>query len=94
MSNVTHLLLVMGKDRMRLPFLQNAQGHSLTIGHKKQCDDLAAFHDVCNVTHLLLAIGKKVISQNVQCDSQAVYHKKRFSETTSHNNVQLTNYWL
>ena len=33
---------------------------SQAVGHRKQCDEIA-FHKMCNVTHLLLVIGKDVV---------------------------------
>ena len=39
---------------------QNAQCHSLAVGHRKICDE-TAFSKMCNVTHLLLVIGKDVM---------------------------------
>ena len=59
MCNVTHILLVIGKDVMRL-LLGNVQCHSLAVGHREWYDE-TAFHKVCNVTHLLLVIGKDVM---------------------------------
>ena len=75
-TDVTHFLLVIGKDVRRLPFTRcvslltsfrrcnakaftNVQCHSLPVGHRKRCDEIA-FHKMCNVAHLLLAIGKDV----------------------------------
>ena len=58
MCNVTHRLLVMGGDVMRLPF--TVQGHSLAVGHRKGCGE-TVFHKMCNVTHFLLVIGKDVM---------------------------------
>src|SRR6266550_381291 len=58
MYNVTHFLLVIGKDLMRLPF--TVQSHSLAVGHRKRCDE-TAFHTMCNLTHFLLVIGKDVM---------------------------------
>ena len=54
MCNVTHLLLVIGKDVLRL----NVEYHSLAVGHRQRGEE-AAFH-MCNVTHQLLGIGKDV----------------------------------
>ncbi len=54
------LPVVIGKDMMRLPFSQNVQCHPQTVGHRKRCDE-TNFHQVCNVTHLLLVIGKNVM---------------------------------
>ena len=59
MCNVTHKLLAIGKDVMRLPFTTCAS-HSLAVGHRKRCDE-TALHKVCNVTHKLLVIGKDVM---------------------------------
>ena len=55
MCNGTHMLLVMRKDVMRLPFT-NVQFHPQTVGQRKGCDD-TAFHKTCNVTHSLLVIA-------------------------------------
>ena len=42
---------------------QNVQHHSLAVGsHRKRCGEtVIVFHKTCNVTHLLLVIGKYVI---------------------------------
>src|SRR6266550_2428415 len=58
MCNITHSLLVMGKDVMTLPS-QNVQCHSLPVGHWNRCDEIV-LHNMCNVTHLLLVLGKDV----------------------------------
>ena len=77
MCNVTHILLVIEKEVMRLPFT-NVQHHLLPIGDEKdhlsqnvQCRshpvdyrkmcDVTVFHEMCNVTHSLLVIGKDVM---------------------------------
>ena len=73
MCNITHLLLVVGKDWMRLPstkcathillvigkdlIKQNVQCHSQSIGHRTISDE-TAFHTMCNATHNLLVIEK------------------------------------
>ena len=41
---LSHLLLIIGTDMMRLPFTQYMQCHSLAIGHGKRCDEIA-FHN-------------------------------------------------
>src|SRR6266576_2994373 len=58
--NVTHSLLVIQKDVMRLPFT-NVQSHSQTVGHKKRCDEVTVIHKMYNVTHSLLVIGKDLM---------------------------------
>ena len=54
MCNVTHKLLDIGKDVMKLPS-QNVQCHSLAIVHRERCDE--CFYTI-NVTNKLLVIGK------------------------------------
>ena len=56
------------------------QCHSLAVGHRKKCDIRLPFTKLCNVTHLLLVIGKDVmrvpyLSQNVQCHPPPVGRK-------------------
>ena len=59
MCNVTHLLLVIGTDVLRMLFTKCVM--SLTsCGHMKRCDE-TAFHKMCNITHSLLVIGKDVM---------------------------------
>ncbi len=61
MCTITHILVVIGEDVIRLPS-QNVQCHSLPAsGHRKRCDQTSASHKICNVTHILLVIGKDVI---------------------------------
>jgi len=60
MCNVTHKLLVIGEDLMRLPISQNVQCCSQPIGDREKCDE-TTFHKTCNVTHILVAIGKDVM---------------------------------
>ena len=52
----THWLWVW-KCVMKLPF---AKCHSQAVGHRKR-GHKTAFHKLCNVTHMLLVIGKDVI---------------------------------
>ena len=59
MWNVTHTLLVIGKDVMRVPF-EDVQCHSQTVGHRKRRDE-TALHKMCNATYRLLVIGKDVV---------------------------------
>ena len=82
MCHVTHLLLVIWKDVIKVPF-KNVQCHSQPVCHSKGCDDIA-FQQMCNDTHSLFVIEKDVIycfSQNVQCHSLAVGNRKRYSES-------------
>ena len=58
MCNLTHKLLAIGKDVMRLPFRKCAMP-SLAIGHRKRCDETVAYHKLYNVTHILLVIKKR-----------------------------------
>ena len=58
-SNITHKLLFIGKDEMRL-LDQNVQCHSLAICHRKRCDEKAC-HKKSNVTHSLSVKGKDVM---------------------------------
>ena len=55
---------------------QNVQCHSQAVGHRKRCDE-TTFHKMCNVTDLLLAIGKRcdetTCSWNVQCHSLPIW---------------------
>ena len=59
MCNVTHKLLVIGKDVLRLSFTK-VQYHLLAVGHGKRCDEIA-FHKMHNVTDKLMVIGKDVM---------------------------------
>ena len=59
MCNITHKLLVIVKDVMRLPFT-NVQCHSHAVGDRKGCDE-TTFHKMCTVAHSLLVIGKDVM---------------------------------
>ena len=68
--NVTHLLLVIGKDVMSC-LSQNVQCCSLAAHHRIKCDE-SAFCKMCNVTHLLLVIGKGVMRLHFTCHSLAV----------------------
>ena len=64
MCNVTHSLLVIGKDLMRLPFTKCVM--SFTRCHGKRCDE-TAFHKMYNVTHSLSVIGKDVMNLCSSC---------------------------
>src|SRR6266576_3252573 len=83
MYNFNHLLLIIGKDVMRLT-IANVQCHSQAIGHRKRCDE-TAFHKMCHVTDFLLAIGKDVMrlpfKKNLQCCSHPVSSKKKIHRT-------------
>ncbi len=62
MWNVTHILLVVGKDVMRvmtLPFTEC--GMSLTNCWSCDKNHKIAFHKMCNVTYILLVIAKDVM---------------------------------
>jgi hypothetical protein len=63
MYNITHKLLLIGKDVMRLPFTKlNVQCHSLSFGDRKRCDEPEhVFGKMCNVAHSLLVMGKDVM---------------------------------
>ena len=56
MCNVTHMLLVIEKQVMKLPFTKYMQCHSQAVGHKKRCDE-TAFHTNLQCIHHLLVIG-------------------------------------
>ena len=56
MCNLTHSLLAIGKDVMRLPFTKCSITHPLVI----RCDETAC-HKICNVTHQLLVEGKDMV---------------------------------
>ena len=56
--NVTHLLLVIGKNGWGDWLSQNVQCHSLAVGHERICDE-TSLHRICNITCLLLVIGRK-----------------------------------
>ena len=60
--NVTHKLLVIGIDVIRLPFTNMCHNtaHLLLVIHRNRCD-VTALHKVCNTTHSLLVIWKDVI---------------------------------
>ena len=55
--------------------------------HMERCDE-TTFHKMHNVTHLLLGIATGVmrscLSQNMQCHSLAVGHRKICDETACH----------
>ena len=57
--NVTHKLLVMGKDGWDY-LSQNMQCYSLAVGHRERCDKTAC-PKMYHVTHFLLVIGKDVL---------------------------------
>jgi len=61
MCNVTHSLLVIGTDGMKL--FTNVHCHSQAMGHRKICDE-TSFQQICNVTHFLSwwYVGKYVMS--------------------------------
>ena len=72
-----NLLLVIGKDVLRLPFTK-VQCHSQTVGHRRGYDK-TAFHKMCNGAHSLLIIGKDMMrlpSQHLHFHSQTVGHRK------------------
>ena len=54
MCNITHKQLVIGKNVMHC-LSQNMGCHTLPVGHRKRCDDIA-HHKMCSVTHNLLVI--------------------------------------
>ena len=92
-----NLLLVIGKDVMRLPFTK-VQCHSQTVGHRRGYDK-TAFHKMCNGAHSLLIIGKYVmrlpLAQNLHFHSQTVGHRKDVMTLpfTKHAMVVLTCCW-
>ena len=53
---VTHWLLIIAKDVMRLPFPKCAICHSHPVYDRKDC-----LYKTCNVTHILLVIAKDVM---------------------------------
>ncbi len=57
-NNVTHLLLIIGKDVMD-DLWQNVQCHSLPVDHRRKMR--LPFSKWCNVTYSLLVIGKDVM---------------------------------
>jgi len=87
---ITHRLLVTGKDVMKLPFTRCAM-MSLTDWRKRS--DETTFHKMCNVTYWLLVIGNNVMrhhSQNMQCHPLAVGHRKGCDETAIHKMCNVT----
>src|SRR6266576_310353 len=75
---------------------KNIQCHSQTFGHRQRCDE-TAFCKMCNVTHLLLAIGKDVMNHEtaLQCHSLlAVGHRKRCDGTAFHKMCNVTHLLL
>ena len=58
--NVTHNLLVIAKDVMRLSFTKCALNDaSLPVGNRKRYNE-TAFQKMCNVTHKLLVMSDEV----------------------------------
>ena len=57
MYHVTHKLLIMAREVMRVMRLLFTKCHSLPVAHRKRCDK-TVFYKLCNVTHRLLVIGK------------------------------------
>ena len=58
----------------------------------------AAFHKMCNVTHILLVIGKGAachkMCKDVQCHSQTVGHRKICDETVIYRRCNTTHFLL
>ncbi len=115
--NVTHNLLVIGKDVIRLPFTKCAMSltfcwswiidvmtqicnitYSLLV-IAKDVMRICIFHKICNITDSLLVREKDVMrlpfSQNVQCHSLPVGHRKRCDWTSFHTSyaMPLTSCW-
>ena len=90
--NIAHILLVIGKDVIRLAFTKCAL--SLTCcWHRKRWDEIAC-NKMCNPTNNLLVMGKDVMRQDMQCHSQPVHHRKRFDETPFHKMCNVTDFLL
>ena len=90
---ITHRLLVIGKDEMRMPFTK-VHNHSQTVGHKKM--DETAFTNVQSLTSCWsLERCEETAFHNVQCHSQAVEHSKRCDEviTFTKCTMSLTDCW-
>ena len=49
-----------GKFRLEMRKIRHPMYHSQAVGHRKRCDE-TALHKMCNVTHLLLVMGKDVM---------------------------------
>jgi hypothetical protein len=86
MCNVTHFLLVIGKDVMGLPSQNDVQCHPLPVGCRKR-HDVNTFHKMYNVqvTYMLLVIRKDVMRYATCPNSQvAVGYRKRCDKTAFH----------
>ena len=86
MGNVTHLLLVIGHDVMRLPCTKYEMSLTCCWSYERYSGTIS-FPEKCNVTHLLLIIGTDVMnchSQNLECHSLSVGHRKGHDETAFH----------
>ena len=84
--NVTHFLLAMGEDVMRLSH-SNAQCDLLAV-HWKRCNKtVTTMH---NVAHRLLVKGRDCLLQNVWCHSLAVGHIKGCDETAFYKVCKIT----
>src|SRR6266550_2078575 len=88
MCKITHFLLVIENDVMRLPFTTM---HNIT--HFLLAMMRLPLTKMYNTTHSLLAIGKNVMRQpfTIMCNvtgSLAVGHRKRCDETAFHKDVQ------
>ena len=70
MYNVTHFLLVIGKEviQVRLPFTKY-ECHSLAVGYRKKCNQ-TPFYKMHNVTHDSLAVNHRQSDEN-----ETVFHK-------------------
>ncbi len=82
MCNVTHFLLFMGRDVMRLPSTTIFNiAHILSVIEKRNIEPL--LRNNCNVTHILLAIGKFLIRSSFEPLNQhdmlltSYVHRKR-----------------
>ncbi len=70
-------------SQVKMCLSQNVEHHSLPISHMNWCD-VTAFHRMCNVTYLLLVIGRGVMrmcSQNLQNYSLPVGNRKVCDQT-------------
>src|SRR6266576_2249447 len=95
MCNVTHKLLVIGKDVMRLPskMIFNV-AHILSVIWKRYIEPL--LRNICNVTHILLAIGTCFIRSSFEPLNQHdmlltfYVHRKRSNFTAFHRACNIT----
>ena len=66
MCNVTHILLVIGKNVLGLPFTILAMSLTFCWSYKRSNE--TAFHKMCNVAHRLLIIIERCYAEMAFCN--------------------------